>query len=157
MVHVMALHSGRVHVCPSSALRFADGSALEPSPLESGARLVAVPNGKVVTLSKGSASQLKSGDSVKLRSSANLDLRGCLGEPGWQWVGKVRSVDEISAIVECNQNAQRRHPALNYPNYQYPVSFLMLAHEVEEGGVQALRTGERVQLADDFKENAGDG
>jgi hypothetical protein len=167
---VMALSSGRVDTYPGSALRFADGSLLEPLPEVTGEVPVRIPDGSVgLVAGSGSGSgsgigkrhsgrerQFKPGDRVKLTKGGKV-VRGCLGAPSQQWVGEVKSPPGSNVQVVCHMNKQHKNPALSYPNYSYSAQDLLLASEFERGGVQALMCGERVQLAEGFSENDGDG
>ena len=155
-VHVMALHSGQIDAYSSNMLQYVDGSSLKVLPEVSGEISIKIPNGIVKTVTESTRTrQFENGDRVKLHINS-FDKNGCLGDPSFQWVGVVNS-HHHDVTVTCHSNSVKRDPSINFPNHSYSPHCLLLENEYELGGVQPLMTGDRVNLADDFDENDGDG
>ena len=83
---------------------------------------------------KKQASVFAKGDRIKLRKTAT-DTTGCLGDPGYGWVGTISSVPgggSSSVSTYCDTARSGSYPQLSghYPNWTYKITDLM--HEFED-------------------------
>jgi hypothetical protein len=137
-----------------SDLRYADRSApgVIPVHIKAGPDIAGNPKQKTKPAIAISG-VFTAGDRVKLRKTAS-DLRGCLGEPSYGWVGTVAGPTSGAKIrVQCQSASGGSYPQLSgkYPNHDYLPSELISEFGTEdEVAALPLIPGDRVVLADDY-------